>query len=405
MKRSQYIQVAVAAILCAVFVGAQAAGIDLHSLALQHSDAITGAGMLAFGSMDLVMKGIDNIEGKMQAGDRHLAELDDRLMLLEQKGGGDRSGGSSDRGDSLGDMVVKQFNENRELFDKTRSVRMSFKAASDPVTTSSGRRIVAAGVGGPTGSGVVGFQRALMQRPANGSSAVEYSRYTGYTGEAEVQATEGAAKAQLRPDHTLITQSAITVAGYSKMSRQALNDAQELKRSIEVTLNRSVSIVLDTAMVAGSVAPAFAGYQSLAYPWLLSTFTRLFDQISEVLANMQTEGFNPDVVIMAPQTYVREVCRTAGLDGEYLYPKALDALPGVQTVRGLRVVFSPGIALGAAIVMDSAHSELLICDDFSVEVAYSGDDFTKNLVTILGEVRVIPVFRTVASAFYINVPE
>ena len=47
--------------------------------------------------------------------------------------------------------------------------------------------------------------------------------------------------------------------------------------------------------------------------------------------------------------------------------------------------------------MDSAHSELLLSDGFSVEIAYSGDDFTKNLSTVLGELRVIPTFRTAGS--------
>ena len=67
-------------------------------------------------------------------------------------------------------------------------------------------------------------------------------------------------------------------------------------------------------------------------------------------------------------------------------------------MRGLRVVLSPSVAAGKALLIDSAHSELLTVEGFSVEVAYVDDDFTKNLVTIIGEVRVIPVFRTVGSA-------
>ena len=62
------------------------------------------------------------------------------------------------------------------------------------------------------------------------------------------------------------------------------------------------------------------------------------------------------------------------------------------------MVLAPTIAAGKALLIDSGHSELLTVDGFSIEVAYSGDDFTKNLVTVLGEVRVIPTFRTVGSA-------
>lgn len=48
--------------------------------------------------------------------------------------------------------------------------------------------------------------------------------------------------------------------------------------------------------------------------------------------------------------------------------------------------------------MDTSHGELLIADGFSVEIAYSGDDLREPLITVLGELRVIPVFRTSGSA-------
>jgi hypothetical protein len=67
-------------------------------------------------------------------------------------------------------------------------------------------------------------------------------------------------------------------------------------------------------------------------------------------------------------------------------------------MRGMRVVLSPSVNAGTALVMDSTHSELLVVDAFSVEIGFVDQDFTKNLVTILGEMRVIPVFRSVGAA-------
>ena len=53
---------------------------------------------------------------------------------------------------------------------------------------------------------------------------------------------------------------------------------------------------------------------------------------------------------------------------------------------------------GKALLIDTAHVELLIVDGFNIEVAYDGNDFTKNLVTMLGEMRVIPIFMTTGAA-------
>ncbi len=48
--------------------------------------------------------------------------------------------------------------------------------------------------------------------------------------------------------------------------------------------------------------------------------------------------------------------------------------------------------------LDSSHSELLIVQDYAVEVGFTNDDFVKNLAVLLGEMRIIPVFRTNGSA-------
>ena len=102
--------------------------------------------------------------------------LADRLLQVEQKGSAPFERATKASG--LGDLFIKQFDANRELFEKTRSVRLEIKAAGDAITTTSGRAIIGGGVGAIAG-GVLGLQNALMARPAPNTSAVEYSRYTG----------------------------------------------------------------------------------------------------------------------------------------------------------------------------------------------------------------------------------
>jgi hypothetical protein len=293
----------------------------------------------------------------------------------------------------MGDLFIKSFEENRDLFSKSKSVRLELKAAGDPVTTTSGRNIVSGGVGGIAG-GVLGLQNALSVRMAAGTSAVEYSRYTGQQGAAAVQSAEGAAKAAVRPDHSLIVQSALTVAGYSKMSRQALSDKSELKRSIDITLNRSVGTALDVALTTGGTGFS-GGFVGLATAYTSLVYTALVDAVSEGVATMQTAGFAPDVVAVSPADWLAVVVAKGTANDHYLSGQYLGTLP--SEMRGLRVVLSPTVAAGKALLMDSNHAELQVVDGFSVEVAYENDDFTKNLVTILGEMRVIPVFRTTGS--------
>lgn len=343
-----------------------------------------------------VQDGINALQSKLSAEIKsglsaQDAKLEAAITELAQGGVGIKA--TSGTADNLGSQVATKFEENRELFEKTRSVRLEVKAAGDAITTASGRNIITGGVGAITG-GVLGLQNALPSRRTPSTSAVEYSRFTGTQGAAAVQAGEGTAKAAVRPDHSLIVQSAITIAGYSKMSRQALNDSEELKRCVNVTLLRSTATALDAALVSGVVAPAFDGYGTLATATTSLVYTALVDAISESVSAMQVAGFAPDAVALNPADWLA-VTVAKGSDLHYLSGAYLGALP--SEMRGLRVVLSPSVAAGKALLMDTAHAELLVVDGFSVEIAYSGDDFTKNLCTVLGELRVIPVFRTAGS--------
>lgn len=348
-------------------------------------------------SIELLVKSVSGIEAGIGIIKNTQAELAERVFSLEQRG---QAGPAIFHRDasatkSAGHQVAEGFSANAELFSKTKSLRLEVKAPRDPLTTTNGRTMTYGGVGAIVG-GMIGIQNALPSRPA-GASSVEYSRLSTQEGEAAVQATEGAAKAAVRPVHALITQNAITVAGYTKMSQQALTDSAELANAVNLTLARSVNTALDAVLASGSGAVFAGGLNALATSVISTVYTELPDAVSEAVATMQTAGFNPDTVIMSPAEWLAIVVAKSGGDGQYFAPQAyLGQIP--MFMRGLRVVLSPSIAAGRAMVLDSTHTELLIADNFNVEIGYENDDFTRNLVVLRGETRVIPVFRTVGAA-------
>lgn len=341
-----------------------------------------------------IINALDSIESKFNSFKTNQTVFEDRLMQVEQKAGGVFAGEGVTSKTGLGDLFLKSFNANRELFEKTRSVRLEIKAAGDPLTTSNARNLIMGGVGSITG-GVLGLQNALPTRPSASTSAVEYSRMTATTGAAAQQEAQGDAKAAVRPEHSLIVQSALTIAGYTKLSRQALNDSGELRQAVDITLRRSVNIALDVALVSGATGFA-GGYETLATAYTSLVYTGMADAVSESVSIMQTAGFSPDVVALNPADWLAIVVKKGTANDHYLSGNYLGAMP--SEMRGLRVVLSPTVGAGTALLMDTSHSELLMVDSFTVEMAYAGDDFTKNLCTILGEIRVIPTFRTTGSA-------
>lgn len=348
---------------------------------------------------DLLNKAFDKIEAKQEQNAVQQREIADRLLTLEQKSGRQSFlGEGQSHSKSYGQMAFDELHKNADLLAKTRSLRLELKAAGDPLTTTSGRTVFSSGVGAPLGR-AVGLQNGLPSRTVAATSASEYSRYTGMQGFAAQQLAEGDAKAAVRPDHTLIMQSALTIAGYCKMSRQAMNDRAELKRAVDVTLMRSVNIALDVALVNGATGFA-GGFEGLATAYTSPVYQKMPDAISEGVATMQVAGFEPNMVALNPADWLAACVARGTANDHYLSGSYLGALP--LEMRGLRVVLSASIDAGKALLFDTSHVELLVIDGFAVEVAYSGDDFTKNLVTVLGETRVIPIFLTVGAARYIT---
>lgn len=334
-----------------------------------------------------------NIEGYYEKTQVKIREFQDELLQLKQRGV--TMPVESNGGPTLGAKVWREVEKNRDIITKNKGARFEIKAAGDALTTSVARNIISGGVGSPVG-GVIGVQNALRITQVGGTSAVEYSRYTGQEGAAGVQAGEGTAKAAVRPTFSLISQSALTVAGYAKISRQALSDSAELSKAIDTTLLRSVGTSLDSALMSGNVTPAFTGLLTLATAYTSLVYTGIPDAASEAVATMQEAGFVPDTIVLKPSDWLSVQVALNAVSGDYLAGPYLAPLP--ELMRGMKVVLSPAMTAGKVLVLDSSQIDLLLANDFAVEVGYENDDFTKNIATILGEMRVIPVFRAVGAA-------
>ena len=340
-----------------------------------------------------ILQALESVETKLNNYKTDVCEVKDRMNQFEQKPSSSFDGGIATKSAGLGNKVWKAMQENAELLQKTSQVRLEIKAAGDALTTGSARNIISGGVGAPAGMSL-GVHHALPSRSIGAVSAFEYSKYLAIEGAAAQQAAEGDAKAAVRPTFSLITQPAITVAGYSKISKQALTDSNELKQAIDITLRRSIFKSLDSILNTASWGGA-NGFLAHATAYTSLVYTGLADAASEGVAYMQEAGFIPDTVIMKPADWLA-ITTAKATGGEYLSGAYLAPLP--ELLRGLKVVLSPTVTAGKVMLLDSSQCELLVVDDLTVEIGTDGSDFTTNVRTILGEIRVIPTFRAVGAA-------
>lgn len=341
-----------------------------------------------------LIKSLDDLNGRLDKSFDAITtkqrELADRLLSVEQKGTSHHEFQTT-TSKSVGESVANAFKLNEEIFAKTHNV--NFRIDTKSIT--SGMVAPAVANGGVTiqpNESAHALISAIQMRPLQGAATMHYARMTDQGVSYAVQAGEGGEKQESTPEFETVQQNAITIAGWCTLSEQALKTQGELARAMDVHMRNQLITAMDKTLIVGTAVAAwpFSGLKTLAFAYTSAVYSLIHDAIVEATAHMRWGGYQPDVVCMNPMTYL-DIALKKDTAGQYLTGSYMGELP-VQ-LHGMRVTFSAEIPLGKALVADSRYLEALLADEMNVQLAYTLDNFTKNLITARAEVAIIPVVR------------
>jgi len=205
---------------------------------------------------------------------------------------------------------------------------------------------------------------------------------------------EGATKPQTDFDIVEATAKVEKIAVWIKVSKEALADIKFLQGEINTELRELVALKLDEQILSGdgtspnlrgilTVAPTFAAVSTMA---LLVPTPNRFDVMVAAVAQIAAANFTADTIVVNPADYyAMQLVKDA--EGRYLLPPFSSA--DGMTIAGLRVVANNGVAVGTFLVGDFKKATLAIREDVNIQIGYVNDDFIKNLVTILAEMRAV----------------
>lgn len=210
---------------------------------------------------------------------------------------------------------------------------------------------------------------------------------------------EGASKPQTDFDIVEATAKVEKIAVWIKVSKEALADIKFLQAEINTELRELVELKLDEQILSGDgtspnlkgilpVVPTFAAVSTMA---LLVPTPNRFDVIMAAVAQIAAANFTADSVVLNPADFFA-LQLTKDANGGYIMPPFSSA--NGLTIAGLRVVSNNGVAAGTFLVGDFKKASLAIREDVNIQVGYVNDDFTKNLVTILAEMRAVLYIKT-----------
>ncbi|RYC10066.1 phage major capsid protein [Ciceribacter ferrooxidans] len=237
--------------------------------------------------------------------------------------------------------------------------------------------------------------RSLIAPGQMDGSTVEYVQETGFTNNAGMVA-EGAAKPSSDIKLDLKSTSAKVIAHWMKASKQVLEDIPQLRSMIDARLTYGLEYKEESQLLNGDntgqnlhgIIPQATAYSA---PIALADLNML-DVIRLAMLQASLAEYPASGTVMNPIDWASIETLKDNI-GRYIIGNpqggvtpTLWRLPVVETQAMTVNKFLTGAFMMGAQVFDRW--------DTRVEVGYENDDFTKNLVTILGEERLaLAVYR------------
>jgi len=230
------------------------------------------------------------------------------------------------------------------------------------------------------------------------SATYEFVRLDGYINGAAYQKEEGDEKAEGSMPTKMERAEIATIATWIPASLQVLQDNDQLEGQINTLMSVGVRQKLEAELINGEGgAGEILGFRKQATAAGI-TSGKPADRIGAALTDLKAEGWNPNVIVMNPRDWFAiESERAEGGDGQYVIGTPRDPAP--PSLWGTPVVVTNGMPQGEALILDTTVAALLDRQEVTVEASrHDGDNFRRNLVTILAELRAgLAVFAPTAT--------
>ena len=292
----------------------------------------------------------------------------------------------------------KSFSDQIELLKKSsgNNVNLDVKAATSitlgsyagtALTTEIDRSIV-----GPQ-TNMPFFRDIVNVAPIRGNKVTWINKSAVSNGAG--MTAEGATKTQISWTYSEESADVKKITAYVKVSKEALDDLDFLRSEINTDLRQEIELKLDEQIAEGSgvgqnlkgiltYAPTFAvAGTSLAVA--VDGANRL-DVLRSAVALIRKAKFRANYIAINPVDAAL-MDMEKGDDNHYILPPFVTA-DGTR-VAGTTVIESFSIDEGSFLVGDFTKSNLRIREEININLGYENDDFTKNMVTILAEMRAV----------------
>lgn len=187
------------------------------------------------------------------------------------------------------------------------------------------------------------------------------------------------------------------IADSAKAGTELLDDIDGMATFIEQELRYQVMIKVNSQLMSGTASSTLPqGIQGLSVAYTTTTIkTRNpnhMDAIRAVIGQMRNGYIKGDITVFINpiDSANMELAKAVG-SGNYLIPPFMSS--NGKTIGGATIVEDQNVPIGYFQAAFLRFYRILIYQDFAVAWGWENDDFTKNLVTAVGEMRMHQFFN------------
>jgi len=204
---------------------------------------------------------------------------------------------------------------------------------------------------------------------------------------------EAGTKANGQVQYTEVSVAVKKVAGFIKVSKEMLSDLSFVQAEINNDLMASIEQNMDDQLLNGNGAGNnIDGVINQSTAWAAGIFAgavtnpTVIDVLRVAKAQIEGANFTPTHIVLHPDDVARiEMSKTT--QGEYTYPNfAMGMAPNMQ-LSGLVIISSTNMTSDNFLVGDFTKFNVRVREGVNIQVGYEGDDFARNMVSILAEAR------------------
>jgi HK97 family phage major capsid protein len=338
-------------------------------------------------SLKTDLEGFKTLEVKNQEIEKAIARMEGRLEAMAEKAVEPRFVPKS-VADAIVNAYVSNIDKIKDTAEKGGMLQLDVKGDTTIVADYTG--VVALSTLEP---GVDNIARPVIKVRNVINTGTTSSKYVVYISQT-VNTTagwtkEGVAKPVSDPSYEEVSVEVKKVASTVKVSKEMLADLAFVRSEINSDLMAGLDQAVEYALINGAGFASLDGLLGFAQPFAAGVFAaaipsaNLSDVVRVAKAQIQAANFEPTHVLLNPED-AAAIELTKATDGAYTYPAFWDRN---MMLAGLTVVTSNNIAAGTFLVGDMSKSNLRIRENMTLQVGYVNDDFQRNMVTILAEMR------------------